>query len=182
MEQIRTKTPQSRILVLKKVSIEQILATPIAIQRTVKTQDSIYTKIPQRFTGLKDHPNFTNLKCWYCDIVPSGYPKFIPSNLEVTRDTIACDTEGIFSHWCCVVSYCNATMREPLLSDTLQMVNLVKAHINDRDPYPTRSAISKTKRQCYCGDSGMTDSEYTKILDELDKIAPPSKLNGRSYE
>lgn len=170
------------ILILRGVKLSAIMLNNTVSETTPKVAEAGYTPLPTRFIGLESL-KWTNLKCWNCGLVPTDYPKFIPRNIEIKSDnSLHCDTEGVFSHWVCAVDYCYKELSEPALSDTLDAIKTMRAYITKQPPQITRRAIPKTKRQCYSGNAGLTDAEYTKILNALENLSPPAKLSSIYYE
>lgn len=178
-------TLRKNILVLRGVNCDDVITMgPVSIVTTTQeTRGSIYTSMPTRFTGIDNHPKWTNLKCWYCDLMPQGYPKFIPRNIELKADgQLHCDTEGVFSHWSCAAEYCYANLNDTARIDALDGIRTIMSVINGRPVTTIRRPIPKTKRQCYCGDGGYSDAEYTRLLDANEKLAGPSAMTGKNFD
>lgn len=171
------------ILVLKGVKITDIISeVKIKVEKQIEPVDAGYTPLVSRFTGV-DSIKWTNLKCWYCDLIPKGMPKFVPKNIEVKNDgSIHCDMEGVFSHWVCAVEYCYKEKSGSTLGDALDSIKTLRSYITKQPPQITRRAIPRTRRQCYSGNSGLNDEEYTKMLDYLENLSPPTKLTSINYD
>lgn len=119
---------------------------------------SLYTPIPKHFTSVANHPKFTNLKCWNCDLNFDTYPCFIPTNLEYGADgRIECGIEGNFHSWNCAASGAKSTRNKVELGDALAAIKLVAALFGVAN---VSLAPSKILRKEYCGDDGLTREEY----------------------
>jgi hypothetical protein len=170
---------------LRGVNCDDVITMgPTAIAITApEAKSSIYTPLPTRFSGMDSHPKWTNLKCWYCDLIPSGFPKFIPRNIELkSTGEIHCDIEGVFSHWACAAEYCYQHLNDTARADALDGIRVMMSVITGRPVTAVRRPIPKTKRQCYCGDSGYSDAEYMKLLDANEKLAGPSAMTGVMFD
>lgn len=168
-------TVRRSILLLKNVKLSSIVAnTSVTEVKESVADNSGFLTPPTKFLGLESHPKWTNLKCWNCDMIPPDYPKFIPKNIEVKSDgAITCDIEGNFCRWVCVVDYCYKEMETTQFSDVYDLIKIMKSHLTKKPCVLIRKALPKTKRQCYCGDSGLTDSMYSKQLDMLEALTVP---------
>ena len=102
---------KSNILILKGIYPKEFAPVdtiyekiPIVVNHT--DTNIVYTEMLKKFTSVGSWPEFSNLKCWECDQMPTGSPKFIPMNPERDSDgNDICDTYGHFDEWNCAVRY-----------------------------------------------------------------------------
>ena len=128
----------------------------------------VYTVIPKRFTGVAKWPTSSNLKCWTCDRLFSGYPRFLPSNPErtATGDDY-CDAEGNFHSWNCVASWIESKLPRAQQWDANRLICLFESKFTGRMREKILPSTDKTKRKEYCGDHGLTMEQYDASIDKL---------------
>ena len=73
-------TVQSNVVIITGVFFADIenyrKIAPLMLDYTV------YTVLPAKFTDVESWPRTSNLRCWNCDMLPDGIPRFIPINPE----------------------------------------------------------------------------------------------------
>jgi hypothetical protein len=138
-------------------------------QQTQNTEKIIvYTEIPRKFTSVKDWPQFSNLKCWTCDLIPNGYPRFIPENLEKDAEgNDICDARGNFHEWNCAVRYVLTEFPKELQWDTLQAICLFESKFSGRRREKIMPSPSKVSMKEYCGSAGLTQKQYREKINTI---------------
>jgi len=162
------------ILILRGVTLgdftsEKTYNTTPRVAKTIETEIQ-YDSIPSKFTGIDAWPKNTNLKCWECSLVPTGFPKFIPVNLGKTAaGTEQCDPHGNFCEWNCVIKYILKEFPHDQQWDALQAVYLYEGIITGKHKKKIQPAPPKTQLKEYCGPNGMTVQQYRNSIEELNK-------------
>ena len=122
---------------------------------------SIYTQLPRRFTGVENWPARSNLKCWHCDDIPENYPKFIPVEPEFVDGRRECWVLGHYCEWECAAADVSNQLPQSLRYDAHDLICIFESIFSLR---PRKSiivpAIPRTTMRAYCGDNGLTLSEW----------------------
>ena len=148
----------SQLLLLRGVFPAEFINGDIeSIDTSKQLSASVYTPLVKRFTGVDEHPKFTNKKWWNCDLNFDTYPTVIPLAMEHNAGRLECDTEGNFHSWNCAVSWARSTRSKVELGDALAAITLVAALFGTKHVAP---APPKIMRKEYCGDSGLTREQY----------------------
>jgi len=145
-------------LILKGVKLEHLNVKSVDIPKSKKE----YTVIPRQFTGIDSWPKTSNLKCWECDLIPDSYPKFIPLYPCYKHDQEpTCDIYGHFDDWSCAARYIEKEFPKNKwdMLNTLCIFEAIFSKVK-KDKIP--AAPHKTIMQDYCGDTGLTPSQYKK--------------------
>lgn len=102
MNEIYYKPPN--ILSLKNITmddyipLEDVADDRLLLDDISDTESVIpYNKIPQVFTSLSKWPISTNLNCWSCGFKFDNVPKFIPTYIRETNDSIEI---GVIGNMC----------------------------------------------------------------------------------
>lgn len=179
---------RSNILLLKGIFSKDFSNDPVIYNTEPKLESVyIYTEIPRRFTGVLNWPQYSNLRCWHCNQIPTEYPKFIPMDMERTADgEIHCDVRGHFCCWNCAVRYVVNQMPQNQRSDLIENICHIESKFTGKRRYIIPPAPDKTEMQAYCGAAGLTpkqwydklaalDSEYELIHYKLEHFRGPRK-------
>lgn len=106
MDEICYKTPN--ILSLTGITINDYISLEdVADERLIIEDEDIneiypYNKIPQVFNSLDKWPLTTNLCCWTCGFKFSSIPKFIPTYIRESSDSIEMGVCGNMCSFNCV--------------------------------------------------------------------------------
>jgi hypothetical protein len=118
----------------------------------------------ERFVSISTWPTKTQLCCWWCGLTHDNYPKFIPMSVEPSG---ACSTEGSFCEWSCVCAY--VVRRGQNVNNILELVKKYCGIFSDKRPMLIPLSPSPTVRKEYSGDNGLTEEEYRKIIEDLNR-------------
>lgn len=155
----------ANLLVIRGVRPHEFTAY---IPPVVKTEpEPLYMALPRRFTNPSSWIQTTNLKCYYCDLIPTSYPRFIPLNPEVVNDHDECDPEGNFCSWNCVCGYIIINYDVALHWDMIRTVCRFESLFTGKLRMIIPPPPPKTLRQEYCGPYGITAKQWK---DKLEKI------------
>lgn len=166
------ETKVTYILLLRGVYPDEFIQDVVVeTAACLRTSTDIYSDIPARFNGVKNHPTNTNLKCWNCDLSFTTYPKFIPTNLERlgADDHLECDILGNFHSWNCAVSYA-LTYLPDVHGDILNAISIVEFEFSGKFKEKIPPAPAKTLMKAYCGNNGITQSEYCERVENTKNI------------
>jgi hypothetical protein len=120
-----------------------------------------YSAIPVRFETVEAWPTQSNLKCWECDLIPPGYPAFLPVNPEKKEGRYECDVLGNFCCWNCVARYAERELSKEKLWDTLKCICIFEALFTGaRCRERIMAAPPKTMMKAYCGSRGLSMVEW----------------------
>jgi hypothetical protein len=158
----------SKKLILKGVYPEDFAQNDSIYEKTAVVpieKKTIYTEIPKKFTSVETWPQFSNLKCWCCDLPINGYPRFIPQNMErdVNNNDI-CDVLGNFHEWNCAVKYVLSEFPKEQQWDALQSICLFESKFSLRKREKIMPSPSKVIMKEYCGSSGITQKQYREKI------------------
>ncbi len=162
-------TKRVNLLIIRGVFITDINASPATeAVNEPREAPTRYDEIPKHFTAVDKWPLTTNLKCWSCDLLPPGYPKFIPLNPEKgPENTDICDVYGNFCEWNCAVDYVCRWFPVNQQWDLLEAICLFESKFSGRRKEKIIPAPPKTKMAMYCGSNGMTPEEWRRELHRL---------------
>ncbi len=121
----------------------------------------IYNEIPRRFTTAEEWPKSTNLKCWNCDMLFSGPPRFIPKYPSEE----SCTPEGNFCRANCAAKYVRHHYHPNEQPELLSLISMYESKLTGQPKRKIAPAPSKTEMRAYCGPGGLTQQEW------LDKVA-----------
>lgn len=176
MSSLDTTAKKTNLLILRGVYPKDFASNVIHdnILTASKLVDTIivptaYTEIPKKFVTVDAWPQFSNLKCWECDQLPTTFPKFIPMNPEKDKDgNDICDVHGHFCEWNCAVRYVTKEFPKDQQWDALQAICLFESKFSGIRRVKIVAAISKTCMKQYCGNSGMTSKQFREVNTKLD--------------
>jgi hypothetical protein len=127
---------------------------------------AIYMDMPKRFISVETWPTVSNLRCWSCDQMTTGYPKFIPLNLEKNANgDDTCDVYGHFHEWNCAARYIYKEFPREQRWDALEALCLIESKFSLCRREKIMPAPPKILMKPYCGNGGLTTKQYN------DKIA-----------
>lgn len=159
------KSKKTDILILRGVFIDDFLGKPLDISKKPLIN---YSNIPSKFTSVEEWPELTNLKCWECDRLVTGRPKFIPINCKKTaNDADVCNVLGNFDEWSCAVRYVMTQMPPDQRYDLLQAIYIYEAKFSGKKKLIIHPSPPKILMKTYCGNAGLTPEEYQKKIDDL---------------
>jgi hypothetical protein len=140
----------------------------VEIEKKVIEPAMVYTEIPKKFTSVESWPQFSNLKCWSCDQLPTSYPKFIPTYPEKDKDgNDICTPYGHFHEWNCATRFIEKEFPREQQWDALELVDLFESKFSGKRRRKIPSAPSKTLMNAYCGKDGITPKQYNKMIEQL---------------
>lgn len=165
-----SNSKKSDFLILKGVKLTDFTNKSISSTKPIE-KTAVYTDIPTKFTKVDNWPKFSNLKCWECDRLVSGYPKFVPMNIRREFDSTlgeyvdVCDVLGNFDEWSCAVRYIYTELPKNQQPDAIQALLIFESKFTGESKKITiQPSPSKTIMQQYCGNSGITTEEYQKKI------------------
>lgn len=127
-----------------------------------------YTALPRTFTSADAHPRRTNLLCWHCGLQFAQVPRFIAlSSTRKGPDEYEWVIDGNFCSWACAAAYIEEHYQDPKKWALLQNLAIVRARVDGAPICAVRPAPSRTKMRSYCGASGMTQQEFTDLVNML---------------
>ncbi len=157
-------------MIMKGVTFKDLMDSDIlssfykhntSLARTVKCD------IPKQFCGVSSWPTHTDLKCWFCDRVPTSYPKFLPRNPKQVDGEPWCEPIGNFCEWSCVVSHVYDKYRDEHTHDLIALICIFENVFSGcRKTHIPRSP-EKTEMIAYCGSAGITEKEYDEKITRL---------------
>lgn len=133
------------------------------IPAAVRTE---YTMMPRRFVGIDSWPKKSNLRCWYCGIVPTDYPKFIAKNPCRGPMGDECDTYGHFHTWNCAQKFIETEMPAEERWDLSRALCLFEAKFTGKLRRRIVAAPPRYLMSAYCGSTGITQDEYDEKITE----------------
>jgi hypothetical protein len=142
---------------------------PVASDASAQDRALVYTEIPKRFTGVESWPRYSNLKCWYCGLVPASYPCFVPKNIESDGTEDACDPEGVFNTWNCVVAYIMKNYPPTQWWELNEAVLIFESKFSGCRRKKIMPAPPPTLRKEYCGANGITEKQYIEKIENINK-------------
>lgn len=163
-----TEQLKRNIVIFKGVFLKDLDDRPIARAQIVQPTISVYDKIPRKFTSPEVWPKGTNLKCWNCDQTFSGYPRFIPINPEYGPGrTEVYEVLGNFCEWNCAITYIAEKIPLNQQCDLARFVCVVSSKFTGRQCEKIQPAPDKVRMQQYCGDHGITPSQFRDEITQL---------------
>lgn len=157
---------KSNLLILCKVYPADF--NPTVRVEVVHEPAIIYTEIPRRFTGAANWIKFSNLKCWECDLLPRGYPKFVPLYPEKDKNgEDICDAHGHFCEWNCAARYIAHEYAPEQRPDILAALCLFESKFTGRKRKKIMPCPPKTDMKAYCGHSGVTSAQWLAKVEQL---------------
>jgi len=128
-----------------------------------------YDKPPEKFVSVARWPKTTNLRCWNCGLIPTDYPKAVVTSFTIAESgKFICNTEGSFGHWPCAVSYILRTYPKHKIPDAIDMLCLLESQFTGVLRRSISAAPDHTKLKEYCGNDGLSESEYVKQIEMVD--------------
>lgn len=177
---------RSNILILKGVYPKDFAPIDTIYEKLPPVQPEanvVYTEMPRKFTSTRTWPEFSNLKCWECDQMPTGSPKFIPVNPERDADgNDICDVYGHFDEWNCAVRYIEREFSREQQWDALKLLTLFESKFSGRRREKIMPAPSKTAMKAYCGPSGITTKQYREKIASLNTDYDLSEYKLENYK
>lgn len=160
---------KSTLLILRGVYPSDFSPNDTIFDKTVvekKIEPSVvYTEMPKRFLSASTWIQFSNLKCWECDQMPIGYPKFIPENPEKDKDgNDICDVLGHFCEWNCAVRYALKELPKNQQWDALKAICLFESKFSGKKKEKIQPCPPKTLMKAYCGKNGLTPKQWRDKL------------------
>jgi hypothetical protein len=130
-----------------------------------------FSPIPASFTGLASWPEYTNLRCWHCTLIPKGRPLFMPPDIYFNeKGEPCCDRpEGNFNTWKCVIAHIYKHVPRDDRWDTIERVKIfmnvfrgaeknAEIPLSELMPAPRKEIMEQ-----YGGDK--TEEEYLKMIE-----------------
>jgi hypothetical protein len=139
------------------------IATPEVLPEPVM----MYTETPARFTSKETWPTHSNRRCWECNLVPPGYPRFIPLNPEKIKDEDVCDAYGHFCEWNCAVRYTMRELPREQQWDILRLICLFESKFSGRRREKIMPAPSRVLMKQYCGNGGLTPKQFREQIAKI---------------
>lgn len=136
--------------------------------------DLSYVALPATFTSLATWPLKTNLLCWACHRPFKSRPIFIPDAVEKveTHNNSAkaykMKTYGCFCRWSCAQNYIDREYVGTAHDDRSKHLLMLHFIFTGKRALVIRGAPSTTERKKYRGETGLSDQQYQKKLDEFD--------------
>lgn len=137
------------------------------LKEKIPESDIVYTEIPKKFTGVKSWITFSNLHCWECGLVPSGYPRFIPLHPERSGGEDTCDVYGHFCEWNCAVAFATKEFSRERQPDILNTILLFESKFSGQRKKKIMPCPPKTEMKQYCGNKGLTVEQWKSKLVQL---------------
>lgn len=163
INQVRTHNMAARILVLNGITPADLRGIPLVKQHVdiqVEPERFRWDNIPDRFVSVESWPTSTNLLCWECDLPFSGYPKFIPTDVEDAHSTKTCRTIGNFCRWSCAAAHVGRVIPEHYRPGVLLMMTYFESKFTGNRRYKIFPSPPKTTMMQYCGPTGITREEW----------------------
>lgn len=144
-----------------------------------------YSEVPHVYTNQSEFPHSTNLLCWHCCLAFTRIPRFIAiESVRIARDQIISDAaaaaiqpaqldtykwiiDGNFCSWACAAAYIEQHYDESKKWALLQNLAVVRAQVDNVKIQPVKSAPSRIKMRLYCGKIGMSQQEYSELVESL---------------
>lgn len=178
---------KANILFLRGITLDDVKAAMETLEKKFlqhysdPTPQILYNAMPERFRGMDSWPRETNLKCWQCDCTFKSMPWFMPSDLYRDRDgMIVMDPHGVFCTPNCVQAYIELRFKgEPGRYDKERNLRILVKMVTGKTIEKIIPSPDKTKMEQYCGNGGITYSQYRKMIDD---IAADYELVGNKME
>lgn len=159
----------SRIVKIK-ATFEQLRATPAQSMPVLLAapgssgENGIYRPLPRYFTAPSQWPSTSNLHCWECDQLPSGYPRFIAmSKIRTETGTDLYCVRGVFHDWCCAAKHIKIHYGERA-SDLLELLCEVEYKFSGRRRLNMVESASKYLMKQFIGDeNGISVDQWNKM-------------------
>lgn len=131
-----------------------------------------YSKIPHIFTTIDQFPKSTNLLCWSCHRSFTSQPRFIAieSIRAIGRDAYDWIIEGNFCSWACAAAYIEQHYADTKKWSLRQNLAVVRAQIDGTKIQLVKPAPCHTKMRSYCGADGMSQQDYSELVESLSKV------------
>jgi hypothetical protein len=132
-----------------------------------------YDTIPTVFTTIKHWPKKTNLKCWMCDFVFEGTPKFVPTYIKDSpaRSKESSIEVGVLGNMCsfaCASLYINTYFhRKEQAWKLLDNLSMLYRLFKGRSVHYIPLAPHKTTMVQYGGN--MSETEFRKQIQDIEK-------------
>jgi hypothetical protein len=86
-------------------SIEEVFDRQLMNKANIFESDPepLLEPLPQFYTGMKDWPSSTNIRCWRCARQFTGIPRFVPSHIDA--DTHRMGVRGVMCSFSCAAAY-----------------------------------------------------------------------------
>lgn len=168
------ETVKARFLIyLQDISKQNIInvystfkpvVSPPSVPNTYQnSQNEIYRSLPDRFISLAQWPQSCNLKCWHCDRMFNTRPLFIPDDPLADGSY---GVKGVFGDWPCMARFINDNYPDQKYVYNALMLQLYFIFTGIRiEKIPL--APPKTIMKQYCGESGISLSEYDELVKSL---------------
>ncbi len=136
--------------------------------------DLSYVALPSVFTTMSLWPIKTNLWCWSCHRPFKTRPIFIPDAVEKietadnSNKAYKMKTYGCFCRWSCAQYYIDREYVGTAHDDRSKHLLMLHFIFTGKRALVIRGAPSATERKKYRGESGLSDQQYQKKLDEFD--------------
>lgn len=132
------------------------------VERMRGTSITSRPPLPRVFTGVDSWPKMTTLKCWTCDLIPTGFPRFIPQDPIIGGVPL-----GNFCDWPCAVDYIRCRLSKNKQWDAEKNVALVASLFAGRQIIKISASPLKTCMYEYCGDGGISPDDYRDLIAKL---------------
>lgn len=105
MDEIYYKSPNilclSGITLKDYIPLEDVADDRLLAEENINEVIFPYNKIPSVFTSLEKWPTSTNLSCWSCGFKFDNIPKFIPTYIRESNDSIEIGVKGNMCSFSC---------------------------------------------------------------------------------
>ena len=139
------------------------------IETKMQKDRQIYIDMPTTWYPGCSWPNESNLKCWICDEIPSGPPRFIPAEYCMINGRESSGVLGHFDSWICAALYIKQNFPVEKRADMMQALCIVESSFSGKRKLIIPECVPKTRLKEYCGNSGLTRTARDALNDNLIK-------------
>lgn len=127
-----------------------------------------FTSLPTKFTTWDRWPTSTNLKCWTCDRNFTTVPIFIVDDYSINTENQRVITPvGNFCSDNCAQSYIDKNYTRNQHDNKTRYQLMMRRERTGDNTVVIKPSPSKTTMKQYCGDHGITQTEYEKKIEKL---------------
>jgi hypothetical protein len=131
----------------------------LKIENKPSVERKIYTDMPTVWRPGCDWPQQSNLKCWICDEIPSGPPRFVPVNYCMSGKDEHSGVLGHFDKWICAARYILINYTGDKRADMMQALCIVESYESGKRKPCIPGCVMKTELKEYSGNGGITHAE-----------------------
>lgn len=135
--------------------------------------DQEYKSLPREYSITTHWPQTSNCKCWYCDLNFSTVPIFVPTNFYINKSgNEEFTTEGNFCTFNCAQKYINLTYlgRNNNHETYTRLLRKLYFKFTGHNIKKIIESPDKTLMKQYCGENGITPTEYRIKINELNEL------------